>query len=79
MKLDLFNSVTRERFYKATDAIITKGESQRSLSARTGIDRRNFHAYRTKGRVPASWLSALVAHYGVSAEWLLIGKGKMFN
>ena len=79
MTLELFNANTKMRFFQAIDAIIVKGESLRTICLTTGIDRRNLHAYRKKGRIPASWISALVAHYGVSAEWLLIGKGKMFN
>lgn len=80
MTLAKLNYATKERFYAAVDALIERGESQRSICSTTRIDRRNFHNYRNGNRVPSSsWLSAIVVHYGVSAEWLLIGKGEMFN
>lgn len=80
MTLDKLNLATKERFYAAVDALIERGESQRSICTTTRIDRRNFHSYRSGNRVPSSaWLSAIVANYGVSAEWLLVGRGKMFT
>lgn len=30
-------------------------------------------------KVPARWFGELCREYGVSAEWLLLGKGNMFN
>lgn len=79
MRLEEHYRKTHSRFYEAIDAIMAKGISQRTICLKTHIDRRNLFAYREFGRVPASWLSAIVAEFGISAEWLLIGKGDMFN
>lgn len=79
MTLQELNTATKVRFYEAIDALMERGDSKRSICLTTGIDRRNLHNYRNENRVPSSsWLSAIVIHYGVSAEWLLVGKGKMF-
>ena len=45
------------------------------------IDRRNQYAQKkdlNRGWFQVSWLYPLVRNYGVNAEWLLTGKGKMF-
>jgi hypothetical protein len=48
-----------------------------------GFDRRNFYKKRNgvwgREKIPVAWLSAICAHYRVSPEWLLLGRGEMFK
>lgn len=47
-----------------------------------GVDRRNFiKIMKNQGHrhIRAEWLSVFVKYYGVSANWLLTGKGWMFG
>jgi hypothetical protein len=70
------------RFFEAF-ATLAAEHSILEVSNTCGIDRRNLYNKRNgvwgMRTIPVAWLSALVAYYGVSAEWLLIGKGEMFN
>lgn len=73
-----------ERFYSALDAII---EMDKIAGIATycrlyDIDRRNFYAQRKdldRGYFQVSWLYPMVNEYGVSAEWLILGRGRMFK
>lgn len=73
-----------ERFYIALDAII---ESKKIRGVNTycrlyEIDRRNFIAQRKdldRGWFQVSWLQPMVREYGVNAEWLITGFGRMFK
>lgn len=45
------------------------------------INKRNFYALKkdmSRDMLQLAWLSILVEKYGVSAEWLLTGRGAMF-
>lgn len=70
------------RFFEAF-ATLAAEHSILEVSRTCGFDRRNLYNKRNgvwgMRTIPVAWLSALVAYYGVSAEWLLIGKGEMFN
>ena len=73
-----------ERFYAALDAIIAKGDLRgvNTFCTRYEIDRRNFIAQRKdldRGWFQVSWLYPMVKEFGVSAEWLLTGSGRMFK
>lgn len=73
-----------ERFYIALDAIIAKGDIRgvNTYCTRYDIDRRNLIANRKdldRGWFQVSWLYPMVKEYGVSAEWLLTGAGRMFK
>ena len=70
------------RFFEAFATLAA--EYNISEVARTcGFDRRNFYNKRNGvwgiKKIPVSWLSAICAEYRVSPEWLLLGKGEMFN
>ena len=79
MILDKYHREAHIRFFQAIDALMAEGISQRTICGKTRIDRRNLFAYREMGRVPLAWVISLVIEFGISAEWLLTGKGKMFN
>lgn len=73
-----------ERFYSALDAIIAmkKIRGVNTYCRLYEIDRRNLQANRKdldRGWFQLSWLQPLVKEYGVSAEWLLTGSGRMFK
>ena len=70
------------RFFEAIEAL-RDSYSIPEICKQIGTDPGNFYRKRRGERgvakLPVGWLSAIVVHYGVSAEWLLIGKGEMFN
>ena len=72
------------RFFSALDRLkadkVIHGVS--NFTARHGIDNRNLYQLRqdpSRGIFKAWWLSVLVTDYGISPEWLLIGKGDMYQ
>jgi len=73
-----------ERFYSSLDAIIAKKDIRgvATYCRLYDIDRRNFINQRKdldRGWFQVSWLQPMVKEYGVSAEWLLTGMGRMFK
>lgn len=73
-----------ERFYSALDAIIAKKDIRgvATYCRLNEIDRRNFIAQRKdpeRGWFQLSWLQPMVKEYGINAEWLLTGMGRMFK
>jgi hypothetical protein len=73
-----------ERLYTALDAIIAMKQLRgvQTYCRLYGIDTRNFKAQRKnpdRGWFQVSWLLPLVKEYGVNAEWLLTGIGRMFK
>ena len=73
-----------ERFYSSLDAIIAMGKIKgiATYCRLYDIDRRNFYAQRKdldRGWFQVSWLHPMVSEYGVSAEWLILGRGRMFK
>lgn len=73
-----------ERFYSALDAIIAKGDIRgvATYCRLYDIDRRNFIAQRNdleRSIFQLSWMKPMVKEYGVNAEWLLTGFGRMFK
>lgn len=73
-----------ERFYSSLDAIIAKGDIRgvNTYCVKYDIDRRNLIANRKdldRGWFQVSWLYPMVKDFGVNAEWLLTGSGRMFK
>lgn len=73
-----------ERFYSALDAIIAKNDIRgvATYCRLYDIDRRNFVAQRhdlDRGWFQLSWLQPMIKEYGVNADWLLTGRGRMFS
>lgn len=75
-------SVT-DRFFAAYGELLALGRTNKHrFCLELGADRRNFdkqaadHARRI---LRPEWLAILVLRYGVSADWLLTGRGPMFG
>lgn len=72
------------RFFAAVDALIAmkKFRGKASYCKLAEIDRANFNAQRkeyNRGFFQISWLIPLVRDFGVSSDWILLGKGDMFK
>ena len=73
-----------ERFFSALDALIAKGDMRgvATYCRLYEIDRRNLYAQRKdpdRAIFQTSWLYPLVKDFGVNAEWLITGFGRMFK
>ena len=79
--------VTQEiigRFYESLDAVIANKTIRgvQTYCRLYGIDRRNLLANKkdlSRGWFQVSWLVPLINIYGVSARWLMTGRGNMFS
>lgn len=70
------------RFSEAWNIATTKRGSKNAFFENYGIDKRNFYrALREMDRhnVDVSWIAAVVIEFGVSADWILTGRGEMVN
>jgi hypothetical protein len=83
MQIDDSQKVT-ERFFEALYAMkeqkIIGGKTQ--FARRYGINTRNFwllEQNKSRDIFKVAWLTYLVNDYGISAKWLLTGKGNMFK
>jgi hypothetical protein len=70
------------RFFEAIDKLIELKQlnGKQTFCTRYDIDKRNFYLIKKKvdqHNLNVAWLTYLVRDYGVSAKWLLLGKGKM--
>ena len=72
-----------DRFFRALDACKEAGMLRYVDFCRCcGVPRSHFYTQRKdrhRGYFEVGWLVPLVRDYGVSAHWLLTGKGMMFN
>lgn len=71
-----------DRFYEALSEILSLGlVSVNRFCAEIGHDKRNFYKKMANHSllIPAGWMEHLVLRYGVSADWLLTGRGWMFG
>lgn len=77
------NCQVTDRFFEAFDELKALGRTNRSrLCGELGVDRRNFakqEADHSRAILKPGWLSVIVTNYGVSADWLLTGRGWMFG
>ena len=72
-----------QRFYQAWDYLYAakRIESKRDFCETYALDRRNFDRLRNEPQrlFQVHILSILVCDFGISAEWILTGKGSMFT
>lgn len=78
------SQLVAKRFFEAIQTLITikKIRGKQTFTRAYDINRRNFIFVEThleSNQFQVSWLSHLVNDFNVSAEWLLTGKGKIFN
>lgn len=72
------------RFYSALDRLVAFGvlRSSYDFCQRYGISLPNFQAQRrhpTRSQFKVDWLSLLVEDFGISALWLLTGRGEIIG
>lgn len=72
----------KERFFQALNELITmkRMRGKKTFCTEYDINRGTFYYVEVDKYEFSnpSWLAYLVKDYGVSAKWLLTGKGKMF-
>lgn len=73
-----------QRFFDALDVVLENKivKNMAQFCAKYNIDRRHIYAQRketSRGYFEVGWLTPLVNDCGVSAQWLLTGKGLMFT
>lgn len=73
-----------QRFFQTIDVLIEQNEIRgiQTYCRLYEIDKRHFYAQREdlgKGFFEVSWILPMISEYGVSANWLLFGKGQMFK
>lgn len=81
--LDPVTLEIKARFYEAFDRLVELGfiSTKEGFYERHGIDKRNFHKIRNSDslRIDLRLVALLASKYNVSADWLLTGRGKMFE
>ena len=72
-----------DRFFEAFEQLRELGLlSRNEFCEKMDVDRRNFAKQKqdhSRRIIHPDWLSVLVIHYKVSADWLLTGRGWMFS
>ena len=71
------------RFYEAVSVLILhkKIRGIQTYCNLAGIDRRHFYAQKkeiSRGWFQMAWMLPLIKEFGVSSDWLLLGKGSIF-
>lgn len=75
------NKEIKERFFQALDYLKERRIIRGTMvfCNKFCIDRRNLHRVKThdNGTIKPCWLTWIVLEYGVSANWLLTGRGNI--
>ena len=84
MKISPQGTEITKRFFEALETL-RKEKKIRGIQTFTnanGINRRNLITVRNNPEssvLKPEWIQYLCEQYGVSAEWMILGKGTMFN
>lgn len=80
---EIDNISTTDRFFAVLDVLLATNKTKLQTFCRElNVDKRNFVKQRddhTRQMLKTSWLSFIVVNYNVNANWLLTGRGEMFN
>lgn len=82
MQSDEMRDINR-RFFDALARLKSDGviRGKKTFTDRFDVNRWNLNTVEKDisiARVPATWLAYLVIGYGISADWLLTGRGDMY-
>lgn len=69
------DATSRDVLYRLIEA--TKFPNEASLAVFLGISPQAIYQARKKGLVPHSWAIKVAENYGVSLDWLILGRGSM--
>lgn len=70
------------RFSEAWNTVTAQRGSKNKFFEKYGIDKRNFYrALREmdKHNIDVSWIAAVIIEFGLSADWILTGRGNMIG
>ena len=72
------------RFFQSIETLKTTGQlrGKKTFCDEMNINRRNLYQLEknhSRDIFQVSWLTHLITKYGVSADWLLTGRGDMFK
>lgn len=80
--VDMLGEAVVSRFFQAMEEV-AEDTNTATVLRDCEIDSHNYYKKRRGDRgmckIPVAWLSSLCARYRVSPEWILLGKGEMFN
>lgn len=69
----------KKRFFEAFDYLLEKKaiKNESQFCAEYNINRGNFYKCRTEDHrsIELGWMAVLVKKFGISADWLIVGKG----
>ncbi len=80
---EIARTAVTDRFFQAFDDLVLTGRTSKSrICAELGVDRRNFTKQQkdhSRAILRPDWLAFIVLRHGVSADWLLTGRGWPFG
>ena len=80
---EIGRTAVTDRWFQAFDDLVQAGRTSKSrICAEMGVERRNFTKQQkdhSRAILRPEWLSFIVLRHGVSADWLLTGRGWPFG
>jgi hypothetical protein len=80
---EIGRTAVTDRWFQAFDDLVQAGRTSKSrICEELGVERRNFTKQQkdhSRAILRPEWLAFLVLRHGVSADWLLTGRGWPFG